>query len=255
MDRVTSSGPSRAHLARQRLQHEIDEADYVAGHPIVAESRTIAANTENSINDFYSGREELPAHPADQWVAVIRRLTEIRAELDAQTRAIKFIDPGFEEPAEAALAMAEERFAALKKPTDLETMGPRLDALRDAVDEGLVNSRTALRGASDRQVEPPPVPRARRGSLASVIPLGLSAGKLGAWIWIARVVTALLLAIALGYSFATIKQASYDKDDLFFGFADYLALFSAALASGASATVLALLGNWRPVMYDDEDAG
>jgi hypothetical protein len=165
------------------------------------------------------------------------------------------IDRSYSQPAKEALALAEHRFAELAEPDDLSTLTPRLDDLRDAIDEGLVNTKASVRGGLDAaDVPPSAVLQGRRSPLEALIPMGLSAGKLGAWIWIARVLTGLVLVVALAYAFVTIKQSSYDTKPLFSAAGDYLTLFSAALASGASAAVLALLGNWRPVASEDEEA-
>jgi hypothetical protein len=252
---VTSSGPQQASRARQRLAAAILKIPALAQHKLVIAAQAIAKDTTNKMSDFYARGEERKAHPADEWAAAVAQLADYRAELDAQERSIRLISPAFRQPAKLALATADQRFTDLTEPDDLPTMMPRLDALRDAVDEGLVNTRASVRGGADLPgLSPSAVLQARRSPMEAVIPLGLTAGNLGAWIWIARVLTLLVLVVALAYAFVTIKQSSYETRPLFSGGGDYLTLFAAALASGASATVLALVGNWRPVAAEDEEA-
>lgn len=58
----------------------------------------------------------------------------------------------------------------------------------------------------------------------------------------------ILLGVIATLAFAGVAvwNAAYEPKPAFAGFSDYFALFSAALASGAAAGVLALLGYWRP---------
>jgi hypothetical protein len=63
---------------------------------------------------------------------------------------------------------------------------------------------------------------------------------------VGEIVTAAAAALVIGFAGATVWEAAYEAKPAFAGFADYFALFSAALASGAAASVLSLLAFWRP---------
>jgi hypothetical protein len=245
--RVTSSGPERARLAREDLRAALGVA--IPDHEFTRAAARVAADTTNRIGDFYSGMTELPAHPASEWAAGLARMRQYRTELDNEELRMAAIGHEHDGPAKAAFREAWVRFEALREPDDLPGMEVRLDDLRTAVDRGIAAART-MRGAEDGAAVP--YLAAPRGPLEAALVLALRPGRLTGMTWIAGLLTALVLVLALGYAFLTIKQAAYDAKPLFAHRADYLALFSAALASGVGATVLALLGNWRPATGEDD---
>jgi hypothetical protein len=51
--------------------------------------------------------------------------------------------------------------------------------------------------------------------------------------------------VVLAFAGATVYEAAYDPNNTFATFPDYFKLFSAALASGAAASVIALLAYWQ----------
>jgi hypothetical protein len=61
-----------------------------------------------------------------------------------------------------------------------------------------------------------------------------------------KALTALAIVAVGVFTVLTVWQAAYASKPDFAGFADYFALFSAALASGAAASVLGILAYWRP---------
>ncbi|WP_433292856.1 hypothetical protein ACQP2F_29105 [Actinoplanes sp. CA-030573] len=249
VSRVTTSGPEHAKAARARLSAALAEISSIPDdHPLKAAARAIAGSTVNKIDDFYAGGEARATHPADQWTAAVVRLGQYRKELDSQERRIDALPPSGRQEARRAWDKALVRFGSLKDPDALVTMEPALDQLRDAVDDAVVGGTT--RGSA---APPPAYVPAVRGRLEAVTGLRLRGGELTAWIWIARILTAAAVLIALGYAFVTIKSSGYDAKPLFAAGGDYLTLFSAALASGVSATIVALLGNWRPVSSEDEE--
>jgi len=246
--KVTSSGPERARQAREELTEALDAAK--PEHEFTRAAAREAARTTNQITDFYTGTTERAAHPASEWAAGLARLARYRAELANQETRLAKIGAGLSGPAKTALREAWVRFDELGDLDDLPTMEERLDDLRAAVDRGLAGSQTE-RGPTDGGAVP--YVAAPRGPLEAALALALRPGRLTGLTWLARVATWLILALALGYAFLTIKQSAYDAKPLFAHRADYLALFSAALASGVGATVLALLGNWRPATGGDDE--
>lgn len=58
--------------------------------------------------------------------------------------------------------------------------------------------------------------------------------------------TGIALVITLAFAGATVLKAVYYTNATFSSGWDYFTLFSAALASGAAASVLSLVGYWRP---------
>jgi hypothetical protein len=254
--RVISSGPARAAAARQRLKQAIEALHALKDHELVKAAGPIANAAGNKITDFFSGGEERKQHPADDWAAALGALADYRADLDDLQRAMGNIEPDLRGPSQRELDAAEEAFKQVKAPDDLTTMAAPLDAVRVAINHGLAetNARIRHRRAADGETVAPTAPQPHRIALETLIPLGLSAGTLTGWALIAQTATAILVGIALVYAFFTIKQAGYDAKPLFHADSDYLALFSAALASGAAATILGLVGSWRPVPGEDADA-
>ncbi len=252
--RVTDSGPEIAQRARADLKESLAAHEAMKPHKLLVAAGEKATDPVMRMSDFYADGEERSSHPIDEWAAAVRRLSAIRVELDGERRRYDSISPEHQHPARQALLKAEERYKDLEKPAELPQIDARLDEVRDAIDDGLARSR-AVRGAGPMGTGwVPAVRTAPRGPLESLVSLVWRSQGLGSRIWIARGLTLLVLVIVLTYAFVSIKQAAFDADPLFADGSDYLTLFSAALASGAGATVLAHIGYWRPVAGEDEEA-
>ncbi len=240
-------GPAVVSPARAALAREISAVGSSGELPpsLLADAEAIASSPHR-ISDFYADDgSRLTPHPAELWAVALHRAWEIREEIAQREAAIDGLFPdaeptSAEAEARGALAVAQERFSALREPRDIGHMDSCLEALANAVARAEI-----LATGPERAAAPPALELALRGAIETITEPRRSLGTLAGRTFRAMFATAIALIVVLAYASFAIMYAVYIPNPLFHSFGDYLTLFSAALGSGAVATALALLGYWR----------
>jgi|GEM_PF-2900345 hypothetical protein len=250
VDRVIAHGPELARLARVGLSLAIDIAAAGGELPeaLKVHAQRRAAPGSPSMDEFYaSDGSRLGEHPAALWRRAIERAAEIRDELAGEALAIAQLPEASRADASGALAAAQERYRRLGSVDQVGRMDDCLDELVAAVGRARAAAAVTPIGLVRTAREPAEVvvELATRGALEMVTEPLRSLRTLEGQTFRALLATGVVIALALGYAAVTIWSAVYDSNPLFHAFGDYLALFSAALGSGAAGTVLALIGNWQ----------
>lgn len=250
---MVESGRARAVEARERLRQGLEAAS-LGEHPYGQAAAAIAdPEKTNTVTDFYGeDGKRRKDHPADEWLSGLKRLLEYKREIETRAKQIDdHFDPNVDNPAKVELRQARTEFGEAASPDDVERLAPRLDELITAIQDELAKQLPAdeqHRRAVGVAGTPGTlaIERAPRGVIDTLVPLDLSRGTLAGWTGFARLLTAAVLVLVLLYAVLSVKSSTYDAKPLFDSFNDYLALFSAALGSGVAATVVAMLGYWKP---------
>jgi hypothetical protein len=212
----------------------------------------------NRIEDFYTADgTEVEPHPADAQAAAIDALVAAGTALDGLQSAITGID----EPRRTAFAHSIARIRDdLKIAThpQLDSIAARIEGLHSKIEDALIESPAPAQGperAGRGATGVPAIPRLELWRPSAITSPKLTAAARESLLATrAMALTAVAILVTWTYAFFSIKHATYDPKPLFAGFGDYLELFSAALGSGAAATVLGLLSDWRPGAANDESS-
>lgn len=252
---MLTHGPRRAAGARTELAAQLKKSTLPAGHPFrVGAAKEADKGTKpdaekptHAATDFYNGNgEERKQHPAAEWLAGLERMDAHQDELARREKEIEdTIEPGDRTEPNKQLNEARQTFDRIEKPSKVTRMDKRLDDLITAIEDAQASAlpeeerRRWQMGRAAAGAD-----RRARGGLETVIPLGLSAGTLAGWTFFATLGTAVVVAVTVIFAWYTVKTAAYEPKLTFNSFEDYFALFSAALGSGAAASVLAIVGYW-----------
>ena len=250
VERVAASGPNRGDSARKRLEAQIAAVPELDAFELVSSAKPLA-EAPNEIGDFYaSDGTELDEHPADAMVEAIGQLAALAKALDELDAVLAKIDDESRAGPAAVVSLTREALKQARTAVELAPFEERVARVRGKVEEALIAA-----------AKPPTGPQraARRAAVSALLPT-LKPWQRGPRIALqldpgakerlrtvrAMALTVFVVVVTLTYAFVSIKHAAYDGKPLFAGFGDNLALFSAALGSGAAATVLALMSDWRP---------
>jgi hypothetical protein len=253
--KVIQHGPAHAQQDRQSLRDELAGDPLGAGHPFAAGARAEANRTDHRASDFLdpTGKERTQ-HPAAEWLAGLKKMKANYKELnDAEREITEKIKPECQKAAMHALNIGRSAFARIKSLDAVTDLDGRLDTLSKTIDETLANPdcRLALADATDEEFE-------ARNWLKGVgtqqirgVPDETRLLQLDPAAFEKDAIFAVALTLAsclavLVFAAVTVEEATYRDKHTFASFHDYFTLFSAALASGAAASVISLLAYWRP---------
>jgi hypothetical protein len=249
-------GPAVAGLARTNLAAALDETGAGDEPPprLHDRGREIANGQGVEIGDLYAeDGSRLAEHPADLLTEAVRRAVAIQAEIDGRGRQLTGLQSNSDvEEARVALKAAQVQYRELGEPSEVGRMDTVLDSLGRAVARARATAQpsgAALVGAAAEQA----VMAAPRGAIAQGTVARQGVGALKPRTALALAVTGAIGLAALVYAGLTIWNEIYDPRPTFDAFGDYLALFSAALGSGAAGTVLGLLGYWQVTDSSGQD--
>jgi hypothetical protein len=254
---VVKNGPNQARTARQQLQTALSEDPLGAGNPFATGARQEAERTDHRVGDFLEESGKTRAqHPASKWRDGVLKMSANRDELEQAERDInKLIKPECRATALQALSLARVTYGRIMKPDQLTEVDAPLDALHKAINETLAKedcrAETEDVELSQENIEMGWQNFRFRGVLRRGLPepseqLELGSAGLGASLIAAIVLTAIFCLLVITFAAVTVEEAVYRDNHTFAGWHDYFKLLSAALASGAAATVLGFLAYWRP---------
>jgi hypothetical protein len=129
------------------------------------------------------------------------------------------------------LRQARATMKQIAVPAEMSRLEPRLEELRTAIEDA----------ESDPQCH-----EAVLGRVAAEAPAFLAGlERLRVYTLGAVVACAVLVSIVAAFAVATIALSAYEPNHTFSSARDYFLLFSAALGSGAAASILAVAGWWQ----------
>jgi hypothetical protein len=233
------------------LQRALNHTDLPETPAYVEAARKEARRTGFVMSDFVGEDDKLRTTPvAVGWKIGLEQLAAKRDQLKTlETDIATKLKPECRTAPTNALAQARALLGTVDEPDDVEGISAavtdaqaaynvawdnrdcRIAALADATREAPVESvEVSAPGAEEAA---PPTFDLHGGLLRAETALG----------WAGVVLAAAFVLVLAG---TTVYEAAYESKPAFAGFADYFALFSAALASSAATTVLGLLAYWRP---------
>lgn len=257
VETVTGHGPARASSARKRLRAALDAVPELREYELVQEGERIA-DTANHVDDFFgSDGAAQDEHPADTRAHAVSRLAALDKALTDLDKALDALDTSTRVGLATIVSQTRDALKAVDQPAALDPFDGRIADLRSKIEDALMKAAgpTGPRRASRGRPGESLLPHLDLWRRPPIVPLGLvpPARK-----WLATRALASLTGLAVlvicVYAIVSIKHTAYDPKPLFDGFGDYLELFSAAVGSGAAATVLALVSDWRPAATEDAPA-
>jgi hypothetical protein len=248
LDPVVTYGPGQARAKRAALMDAVAASALPAGHPYLAEARRIGGATTHNVGDFIDPEGKTQPHPAETWQTGLERLDEVqRALADEQTRietTIKDKGDCRTKPLRK-LQSARSDLNRVARYQDVGKLDKPLAELQEAIDDaaedpqctaGVAEVASAVDGLKDLvwpSGEKLPEPVRRRVAVALTL-------------------TLLACLVVGAFAIANLYATIYIPKPAFGTCADYFALFTAALGSGAATAVLGFLGYWQP--GDEEPA-
>jgi hypothetical protein len=249
VDAVVTSGPAIAEDARKELAEGVkaveDGSSLPIGHPLVAAAKQEAERTDHLVADFYDEEGKRVPHPAAELADALVEFPVYLKSLEGLRAEAADLDEGeCQRKAAVAVEKAQVAFSRAAKRSDETDVAARLKEARGAVDaaiaEQLIGLDLTRRADSAGSGEDTPQP-----------PLDHDAAELGgsklarvrAWAFAA---TVLVLGVSLVFAGLSVMVTNYVPKLTFASFADYFALFTAALGSGAAGAIILWLGVWQP---------
>jgi hypothetical protein len=251
---VVSQGPAKANKARDQLKQELAQAKDLPDSQYKKEAENEAARTDHSVSDFFQADGKPRAsHPAAEYSPGIKKMRSYFQDLEAlrQDVGTRLLAACQVEPL-LRIHEAQVALELVKTNEDLNELDARLTAARAAYvtamsreeclavpeDAAWVEEEFALGFGTQWHFSPALL-------LDEPAPFEYSDVTLRVMTVIAWALTAVTCFSVLFFAGATVYYAAYAPNNTFATRADYFKLFSAALASGAAATVLALLAYWK----------
>jgi hypothetical protein len=243
VDKVLESGLDQASEARATLKDALAK-EPIGAHKYAVKAGAVATATTHDVSDFLTAEgKERPFHPAAEWKAGLDRLHQAKTDIDEYDGRIKSqLKKECRQVPETHLGEARTTWSEIDAPDEVTRIDSRLEALRTSYENAFSDRDCKAAGVSGAGA---PL-REWLGGRLEIADLVLTGSGRSLLMSGAVLLTVMCILAALAFAFFTTKTASYDPKSSFGTSADYFALFSAALGSGAAATVLGLLANWRP---------
>jgi hypothetical protein len=241
---VINEGPGQARGARQELERAIsaDPLDATSAYQRAAAAE--AARTDNKVTDFLKPDGSRATHPAADLDAGLAAMRDYRIKLaTAEHEISSSLRASCQQQPLTKLGVARMRWERVGSRSEIADLAEPFRQLRDTIDDRL-NTPNCLAqnvaGASAAFMATVN-PLATPGAPA---PTGLTGASLVARTFLLALLTGVTVAAVLLFAFETVQLGAYRSKITFGSFGDYFTLFSTALASGAAATVAALLAPW-----------
>jgi hypothetical protein len=247
--RVVSHGPSEAQDARAELKRALGQAN-LPDIPFKRSAQEEADRTDHRVSDFLQkDGKQRGSHPAAEAASGIEKISAYLQDLESLEDLVRTqLNPDCQK--EPLLRINEARIAPqfIRKNEQLIDLDARLGAAQATYATAF--SRRDCRSDSLSEEEAMQGEEAVRGLRfdsfrITPTPLTLADAELRGLTSIALGLTIVTCLLTLAFAGVTVHQAAYAQNNTFATFGDYFKLFSAALASGAAATVITLLGYWR----------
>jgi hypothetical protein len=213
---VVKQGPARARAARSALSAALDAAQLGSDHPLARKARAEAARNDHHISHFLDGEGNEIDHPAAALTADVNLLEALRVRIAALAAA------------SAPWPELEVARRAWENASETGAIDHVAELVQAAADVQPMTRGVTERGLGRQAVEQLPLGTARL------------IGLIGS----AAALTIIFILVAVGFAVVTVYLANYEAEPTFGSFADYFALFSAAVGSSAAGAFLGLLAPW-----------
>jgi hypothetical protein len=247
---VFAKGPAQVRAAREALKQALRQSALPSATTYYGIAEKEADRRDFVMSDFIddAGKARETTKPADLLGGLVQ-IDHTYRELEALARTIEAtLTPGCAAEPREAVAFALDRLSRIGRAQDVGTLDEPVDRAHAAYDAKYADEacRLDVRGGVEELIADGV--RGRRAGLEvrAVSALDLRHAALAGWTAVGIVLTIIAIATIYAFGGATVWEAVYDPKADFAGFTDYFKLFSAAFASGAAASTLALLAAWRP---------
>lgn len=249
---VVKRGPPAARRARHELAEAIRVTPVSASHRFVTAARAAAERRDHKLTDFLKPDGAVrDVHPAREWLAALAQLAQIEVELGARQREIEstLVVGDCRTKPEAALATATAAFSSADSAKEVDDLEAKLDEVEQAIEVARQepgctggNERLFAAGGATIRVAGPAAPPAEMLDLGtSGLPRPVTPS-----IALLRRITIALGFVLTGWALLALYLGVYEPKPAFGTTADFIALITAAIGSGAAGAVLGLVAIWKP---------
>jgi hypothetical protein len=255
--KVIKRGPNQARAARARLKAALRDVDGIPAR--FAESAAEeAGRADNKREDFLDEEAKLVDHPAEKYLDALEELREQNRVLEHLRSEVAAIpDPAARAKASEKVQAADSLLNALVKPEQVGDVDDALQEIRLAIAAATESGPTvkaeilsrlspvnvaadeSIRVRSDRWG---PRPRSS-GEISRAIRQASPRTSVGPYI----LVTLAICLLVVAWAILAIEQSVYEPKDAFGTFDDYVALVTAAIGSGAAASVIGFVALFDPL--------
>jgi hypothetical protein len=200
----------------------------------------------HAIGDFLDKDGDAVDHPAEKWNDGLATLEEREVNLTRMRGEANNLQDHCRTEVDPLLRRAQAAFNRTATPADLDDLETPFTELQGELDE-----KKDEAGCQKSTLAPPMVAGFHRREVAEKVRGQLTNGSLMAKLAGLGAITLGWIIGALVVAFFTIKYATYEKNDTFGTFEDWLGLITAALASGVAGTILGLLAPWGAEQAED----
>lgn len=248
---VVERGPSAGRRARRALLDALRIGSLPPTHRFVAAARH-RAKEPHKREDFLSDEGQLhEVHPLRDWVTALaqleRQLDEIKL---AQSEIEVWLKEQCRDEPNAALETALSTWESVDKPSETDGVDSALDQVQQAIAQARsrdecrqeleIRFATAMPATTRNLLAPPPT------EPMDLHPHEPPSAPPPSRLQLLRAITALVLVVVAVWTVVTLHQTVYEPKDAFGSLVDYVALWTAALGSGAAAAMVTLLAPWNP---------
>jgi hypothetical protein len=247
---VVKRGPTEARAKRAKLLDAVKGSSVAATHPYRVAATNVAETPTHKIGDFLKADGTPATHPADTWETGLEGLEEVQKKLESEKQRIEDTIKDEQDCRKVPLAKlktATDHFGAIADPdhVDDDELKALMVRLRDAITAAAEDFHCS-KGVAEAS-------GAAAGLKALVWPVGEALPKVAlvSVLALGAALTLLACLVVSAFAIANVYATVYIPKPAFGTCADYFALFTAALASGAAVAVVGFLGYWRE---GDEEA-
>jgi hypothetical protein len=248
---VIARGPPAARRARHDLAEAVRVSLLSTSHPFVEAAIATAEKRGHSLDDFLKPDGTVrDVHPAREWLTALAQLERQDTQLAVAQQEMESTLTAGEcrtKPGEALTAVRAV-LSTVDSPKEVEGVDEKLEAAKQAIalaqerPECRVRDAFFVMGGGGGALSAPGAPPAEMldlGTPGLPEPATASTGLLQA-------LTGVLVLLITAWALLALMQGVYEPKPAFGTTADYIALITAAIGSGAAAAVLGLVAIWNP---------